>query len=158
MTLKTMNQPFPSPLMLPNPSVSPMVPKSYYLLLVFFSNLSKFICPQPQPGLFVTNVFTMVIIRRIVQNTVVPIVTSQPLVTQLTIVCLFNAISAIIGGMEPNSVPIGTVWFVLNQGTSWVIAYLNIFPLLSHLPLMEVCLLPSFSHQTLRSLVIKPGA
>ena len=100
----------------------------------------------------------MVTIRRIVQNTAVPIVALQPLVAWLTTVCLFNATSAIIGVMEPDSVPTGTMQFVLNQGTLWVIAHLSVFPLPSHLPHMEVHLPLCFSHQLSESLVIEPRA
>ena len=79
----------------------------------------------------------MVTIGRIVQNTAVPTVMSQPLVTQLATLCLSNVTFAEIGIMELISAPIETVQFVLNQGTSWVIACLNVFPLHSCQLLME---------------------
>ena len=135
-----------------------MIPKLFPLLLTFFPDQNKIVYLQPQPQSFATNVFAMVTIRRIVWNTTVPTVMSQLLVTWLAIVCLSNATFAEVGVMEPISTPIETVQFVLNQGTSWMIAHLNVFPLHSHLPPMEVSLLPPYNHQSSRSLVIEPGA
>ena len=60
--------------------------------------------------------------------------------------------------MESISAPTETVWFVLNWGTSWVIAHLSIFPLPSCLLLMDIHCLPLPDHHPSRSLVIEPEA
>ena len=141
-----MNQLSPFPLMPPNPFTSPTILKLFPLPLTFSHDQNKLIYPQPQPQPFATNVFTIVIIKRIAQNTTVPTVVLQPLVTWLTTVCLSNVTFAEIGVMKPISAPIETMQFVPNQGTSWVIACLNVFPLHSCPLLMEVPLLPPYNH------------
>ena len=69
----------------------------------------------------------MVIITRTVLNIVVPHVTLQPLVMQLTNVYLSNVTTIITGDTALISAPIKTAQFVLHQGTSWVTVCSNVF-------------------------------
>ena len=70
----------------------------------------------------------MVIIRRIALNIDAPTAMYQPLITRLDNVFVSNAISVATGVMAHDSVPIETVQFVLNQGISWMIVHLNVYP------------------------------
>ena len=60
--------------------------------------------------------------------------------------------------MEPVSVPIATVRFVLNQGILWVIVRLNTYLLHRHLLPMEDLLPPPSDLSSKETFVIKPGA
>ena len=100
----------------------------------------------------------MVIIGRTALNIGAPTVTLPPQVTQLTTVCSSNATSVGIGVMEPVSVPIATVRFVLNWGISWVIVRLNAYPLRRHLPSMEGLPPPLSNLPSEETFVIELGA
>ena len=158
MTPMTTYLPFLSLLTLPNPLVYPIALKLSPLQHTFSLNLINFIYPQPLQLLHAINVFAMAIIGRTALNTGVPTVMSPSQVTQLATVSSSNMTSVGIGIMEPVSVPITTVWFVLNQGISWVIVLLNAYPYHNHPLSMKHLLSPPSNYSSEESLVIKPGA
>ena len=135
-----------------------MAPMYSLLQLAFFPDLNNFTyLPHPQPHI-AFSVFAMVIIGGTALNTSAPTVMSLPWATQLATVCLSNATLVGIGVTEPIYVPITTMRLVLIWGISWVIVYLNTYPLHSHLLSMEGLLPPPSDYSSKETFIIKPGA